>query len=281
MKGRGEGNGRGEGSVKGDVKGAVKRERGRGRGGETARAGEFSPSLSLSLSLSLSCMSQIRGDYKSVWTALSGNKEDAYMVVSGYTDEEKFHADAEDTLYILGETTGIKATDTFLEIGCGVARVGRVLSPFVTEWIGCDVSPNMIKLASRRLLGLTNTRLQEISGYDLQPIPDNSVDVVYTTVVFMHLEEWDRYTYVLEAMRVLKPGGRFYCDNANIASPEGWAMFEASRTQFPPQKRPAQISKCSSVPEFEAFFEHAGFVDWHVKTRPMWVYGWGTKPGAK
>ena len=82
-------------------------------------------------------------------------------------------------------------------------------------------------------------------------------------------------------MRVLKPGGRFYCDNANIASPEGWAMFEASRTQFPPQKRPAQISKCSSVPEFEAFFEHAGFVDWHVKTRPMWVYGWGTKPGAK
>ena len=33
-------------------------------------------------------MSQIRGDYKSVWTALSGSKEDAYMVVSGYTDEE-------------------------------------------------------------------------------------------------------------------------------------------------------------------------------------------------
>ncbi|MFM9954769.1 MAG: class I SAM-dependent methyltransferase [Opitutaceae bacterium] len=226
-------------------------------------------------------MSQIRGDYKSVWTALSGSKEDAYMVVSGYTDEEKFHADAEDTLYILRETTGIQPTDTFLEIGCGVARVGRVLSPFVQEWIGCDVSPNMIKLANRRLLGLTNTRLQEISGYDLQPIPDNSVDVVYTTVVFMHLEEWDRYTYVLEAMRVLKPGGRFYCDNANIASPEGWAMFEASRTQFPPQKRPAQISKCSSVPEFEAFFTHAGFVDWHVKTRPMWVYGWGTKPGAK
>ena len=112
-------------------------------------------------------MSQIRGDYKSVWTALSGSKEDAYMVVSGYTDEEKFHADAEDTLYILRETTGIQPTDTFLEIGCGVARVGRVLSPFVTEWIGCDVSPNMIKLANRRLLGLTNTRLQEISGYDL------------------------------------------------------------------------------------------------------------------
>ena len=223
-------------------------------------------------------MSHLRGDYKSVWNSLSGSKEDAYLVVSGYTDEDKFHADAEDTLDILRETVGIRPDDTFLEIGCGVGRVGRVMSPFVKEWIGCDVSANMLRLAGRRLLGLTNTRLQEISGYDLQPIPDASVDVVYTTVVFMHLEEWDRYNYVLEARRVLKPGGRFYCDNANIASDEGWAMFEAGRTQFTARQRPAQISKCSSVPEFETFFRRANFADWHVATRPMWVYGWGTKP---
>ncbi len=222
-------------------------------------------------------MSQLRADYKAVWTSLSTNKEDAYMVVSGYTDEEKFHADAEDTLEILRATTGIKPDDVFLEIGCGVARVGRVLAPFVREWIGCDVSPNMVKLAGRRLIGLPNVRLQEISGYDLKPIPDASVDVVYCTVVFMHLEEWDRYTYVLEAMRVLKPGGRFYCDNADIASEEGWAMFEASR-KFPPGSRPPYISKCSSVPEITAFLNRAGFIDVKVATRPMWVYGCGVKP---
>ena len=43
-------------------------------------------------------MSKLRADYKAVWTSLSTTKEDAYMVVSGYTDEEKFHADADDTL---------------------------------------------------------------------------------------------------------------------------------------------------------------------------------------
>src|SRR5438874_226146 len=116
-------------------------------------------------------MSQPRTDYKSVWNSLSGSKEDAYLVVSGYTDEDKFHADAEDSLYILRETVGIKPEDTFLEIGCGVGRVGRVLSPFVKHWTGCDVSPNMLKIAARRLLGLENTSLQEISGYDLKPIP--------------------------------------------------------------------------------------------------------------
>lgn len=224
-------------------------------------------------------MSQLRADYKTVWTSLSTTKEDAYMVVSGYTDEEKFHADAEDTLDILRATTGIRPDDIFLEIGCGVGRVGRVLAPLVREWIGCDVSPNMIELARRRLIGLTNVQLQEISGYDLQPVADASVDVVYTTVVFMHLEEWDRYTYVLEAMRVLKPGGRFYCDNADIASDAGWAMFEESR-KIAPASRPPQISKCSSVPEIQAFLTRAGFVDVKVATRPMWVYGSGVKPNG-
>ena len=32
----------------------------------------------------------------------------------------------------------------------------------------------MITLAGRRLIGLPNVRLQEISGYDLSPIPDAS-----------------------------------------------------------------------------------------------------------
>lgn len=226
-------------------------------------------------------MSQLRGDYKAVWNSLSGSKENAYLYVSGYTDEDKFHADAEDTVDILRDTVGVKPEDTILEIGCGVGRVGRVMSPFVKEWIGCDVSANMLRLAGRRLLGLPNIRLQEISGYDLRPIADNSVDVVYTTVVFMHLEEWDRYNYVLEARRVLKPGGRFYCDNVDLASPAGWAVFEESRKTFRPNERPPQISKCSTQPELETFLKRAGFDRVQVAGRlDFWAYAWGVKPSA-
>jgi len=224
-------------------------------------------------------MSNLRGDYKAVWNSLSGSKEDAYLYVAGHTDEDKFHADAEDTVDVLRETVGIKPDDTVLEIGCGVGRVGRVLSPFVKEWIGCDVSANMLRLAGRRLLGLENVRLQEISGYDLTPLADASVDVVYTTVVFMHLEEWDRYGYVLEAMRVLREGGRFYCDNVDLASPAGWRVFEESRLRFPPGERPAQISKCSTQSELETFLLRAGFADVRVARRlDFWAYAWGRKP---
>jgi SAM-dependent methyltransferase len=219
-----------------------------------------------------------RSNYKTVWNTLADSRDACHFYVAGHNDEEKFHLDAEDTLDVLRHTVGIRAEDITLEIGCGVARVGRVLAPFVREWIGCDVSANMLRQAQRRLTGLTNTRLQEISGYDLKPIADASVDVVYTTVVFMHLEEWDRYAYMLEAVRVLKPGGRFYCDNVDLASTKGWEVFEESRKRFLPKERPAQISKCSTKPELETFLRRAGFTDVRVEGRlDFWVYGWGRK----
>jgi len=51
-----------------------------------------------------------------------------------------------------------------------------------------------------------------------KPIADRSIDFVYCTVVFMHLEQWDRYNYVEEAFRVLRRDGKFYVDSANLCS---------------------------------------------------------------
>ena len=82
-------------------------------------------------------------------------------------------------------------------------------------------------------------------------LSDDSIDVVYCTVVFMHLDEWDRYEYVKEAFRVLKPGGRAYFDNFNLMSEEGWAIFE-SHHQI--SERPSHISKSSTPQELLKYF---------------------------
>jgi len=215
-------------------------------------------------------------DYRETWNQLSQTEEAALIHVAGYTDEARIRFEAGRTLGLLRGTIGIRPDDTMLEIGCGVGRVGRELAPITKHWIGCDVADNMLKFAAKRLADLPNIELVAISGNDLRPIPDNHVDAVYCTVVFMHLEEWDRYAYVCEALRVLKPGGRFYCDNANLDSDEGWQVFLAS-AKFPPGQRPLHLSRCSTLAELSVYLRRAGFRDVQTGVSGVWAKAWGVK----
>jgi ubiquinone/menaquinone biosynthesis C-methylase UbiE len=217
-----------------------------------------------------------RRDYRETWNQLAATDESALLHVAGYTDEERIRFEAGRTLGMLQSTIGVRPDDTTLEIGCGVGRVGQVMAPLIKRWIGCDVSENMLKFAAQRLANLPNVELLPVSGTDLQPVPDASVDAVYCTVVFMHLEEWDRFAYVREAFRVLKPGGRFHCDNANLDSDEGWQVFLAS-AQFPAGSRPLHLSRCSTLPELDVYLRRAGFHNVQTGVAGVWAKAWGVK----
>jgi ubiquinone/menaquinone biosynthesis C-methylase UbiE len=180
-------------------------------------------------------------------------------------------------LNVLNSTVGISPSDECLEIGCGVGRVGRGLAPKVRRWVGCDASSNMVAHCRQRLNDLSNVAVHEISGYDLKEIPSGAFDMVYCTVVFMHLEGWDRYSYVKEAYRVLRPGGRFFCDNTNLLTDDGWALFEQIRVGYEPKSRPPHAGKCSTPQELEAYLTRAGFTDVRTRTRHLWVDAWGRK----
>jgi SAM-dependent methyltransferase len=209
---------------------------------------------------------------------MSVGENDAKVGVAGYTDEAQFAATANTTLAMLRRTVGIRATDTVLEIGAGVGRVGQVLAPLCKEWIGADVSENMLSHLRRRLKHLPNVRTVALNGYDLGPVADASIDLVYCTVVFMHLEEWERYRYVREAFRVLRPGGRLLVDNCTIITDEGWAMFEGLLA-LDPLARPTQVSKTSTPQELEVYFRRAGFKQIGQELEGLWVITHGGKPG--
>lgn len=208
-----------------------------------------------------------RSNYKGTWQGLSSTETDAKRFVSGTADEAHFTSSGAATVELLRSFVGIYPTDTFLEIGCGVGRVGRALAPLCKTWIGTDISANMVAHARRRLQDLPNVQVTELSGAALKEIPSDSVDVVYSTVVFMHLYEWDRCRYVYDAFRVLKPGGRIFYDNVDVASSHGKRMFDEALA-VEPSNRPAYMSMTSSGDELEAYARWAGFHDikvhrWH------------------
>ena len=85
-----------------------------------------------------------------------------------------------------------------VEIGCGP---GRLLRSHLT--IGVDSSPNMV----RHALALGHAAVLN-DGRTL-PFPDESVEGVYSVLVFQHVPDDVVASYCAEAHRILKPGGVF------------------------------------------------------------------------
>ncbi len=221
-----------------------------------------------------------RSDYKTTWNTLARSERWAKVFVAGYTDEERFQTTADHTVQILEAYAGVRPTDVVLEIGCGVGRVGKVLSAKCARWIGTDISAQMLEIARQRLAGLANVELVELRDVGLSEIADASIDLVYCTVVFIHLFEWDRYAYVKEAFRILRPHGRCFFDNIDITSNHGWQVFTGV-FEVPREYRVAQSAMTSSGDELRTYATKAGFHDVRIhRWDDAWVGVTGVKPGA-
>jgi SAM-dependent methyltransferase len=217
-----------------------------------------------------------RSNYKKIWNEVAYDEDHAKTAVSGSANEEDFQRSGKSTGAYLAEVLGVSQEDVVLEIGAGVGRVGPFLAPICKEWIAVDVSENMLAHVRRRLSKFGNVRTVATNGYDLREIPSESVDVVYSTVVFMHLDEWERFSYIREGFRILRRGGRMLVDNVDLTSDAGWQFF-LQVCAIPPNERPAQISKTSTPQELETYFQRAGFSDIRQFHEGLWVITRGRK----
>jgi ubiquinone/menaquinone biosynthesis C-methylase UbiE len=226
-----------------------------------------------------------RAAYGQVWNApsVSGSVVSARTSVAGTADPQEYERSGEATAGDIVEHAQVTSTDTVLEIGCGTGRIGVKLAPRCGHWIGADVSTNMLGHAREALHDVVqagaHVSFLPLNGVDLAGVDTATIDVAYCSGVFMHLDEWDRYRYVTEARRVLKPGGRLYFDNFNLRSEEGWRLFE-DLYRMEPAARPPNISRSSTPEELLTYGERAGFEDLRVLTRGLWVTVIGRAPRA-
>jgi ubiquinone/menaquinone biosynthesis C-methylase UbiE len=200
-----------------------------------------------------------RRQYAEVWNALAASPREARAATSGEQEEPGLRRSAQAVHERLTELAGIHPEDDILEIGCGVGRIGFGLAPRCRSWTGADISPNMLAVAGDRLRGLSNVRLVLLHTVGLGELAANSFDLVYCTNVLAHLDEMDRWRYVQEAFRVLRPGGRLLIDNVDLESDAGWKAFSEGAAAAQRLERPPYEPRLSTAAELTAYAKRAGF----------------------
>lgn len=220
-----------------------------------------------------------RASYKEVWNRISPDHSLAMVGVAGTADAEAFYRGGEDSARALLEMLKAGSDDVILEIGCGVGRIGKYMAPQCKKWIGTDISFEMLRFARDNTINMNNVELIELEDCSLKAVASGSLDRVYCTAVFMHLDEWDRYRYVEETFRVLRPGGRCYFDNINLAGDVGWSIFQ-QMGKHDGMLRPPNISKSSTSEELRIYLERAGFTTIEIFPGSHFVAATGVKPTA-
>jgi SAM-dependent methyltransferase len=114
-----------------------------------------------------------------------------------------------DELAARGDFAGATAV---IEFGCGTgrfaARLLREALPGGATYLGLDVSPHMVQLASAAVAPWAGRARVELTDGSVHfPVSDASSDRVVSTYVLDLLSPADAAAFVAEARRVLRPAG--------------------------------------------------------------------------
>lgn len=128
----------------------------------------------------------------------------------GWRREEFFRTGETEIGSLVAEATALghpEAYETSLDFGCGVGRVTRALSKHFRLSIGVDISRSMLRLARAYSRDVANCRFLACAD-NLGLFADDAFDFIYSNLVLQHLSTTTAMTtYLIDFLRVLKPGG--------------------------------------------------------------------------
>ena len=220
-------------------------------------------------------------NYKNFWDDKATSYTGALIAVDGSSDESSVVATGARSANQVAAALDLKLTDSVLELGCGVARIGVPLAPRVGFWQGVDISQNMVDVAKQRLVGLNNTAAQALTRPAL-PFPDASFDAVYCIAVFIHMDKEDFFIYLREIFRVLKPGGRVFFDHWNLAHPIGFKRFLYEANFYDKHgdvgvRKDVARNQFTTPQEVEVFLRQAGLSPTEIMSDTCWVQALAVK----
>lgn len=119
---------------------------------------------------------------------------------------------------IISGHLGLGSKSVVAEIGSGTGFVSTHIASVVKKLHCCDISASFLEAAKKECHERKNISFHHISSARLSPIPDRSLNAIYSLNTFIHFNLYDIFHYFQEFRRVLKPGGRVWFDIANSDS---------------------------------------------------------------
>jgi len=154
------------------------------------------------------------------------SRERALELAIGAGDPQEFLATGELQRQLL-VAHGLRLEDSLVEIGCGSGRLAvQLLGWLRGSYLGLDVVPALLDRAQEIAAG-PNMRYQCVNGLTI-PTDPGSVDMVCAFSVFTHLRHEESYSYLNDAMRALRPGGRVVFSFLEYRVPSHWHVMEAN-----------------------------------------------------
>ncbi len=195
---------------------------------------------------------------RQVWDFAAGDEAYAAHMVNGSPDEATLRRTGAKMAERLTTALAIEPSHMVLDLGPGVARVGRELAPRVRRWVGADVSRKMLDRAAERMRHLDNAAFALIPGDGALPFPDALFDRAYAHLVYFHIDKQEVWESIREVARVLKPGGVMYADTWNLQNEDGWQRWLAEVEHYRGRRRPVHHNRWSTEAEMRTFAERAG-----------------------
>jgi ubiquinone/menaquinone biosynthesis C-methylase UbiE len=186
--------------------------------------------------------------YEHLWDSLR-DKNDAHEAAVGGDFETVGKLE-----FALLRQLGLQPHWSVVDVGCGSGRLSRQLSSWLSgPYLGTDILSPLLDHA-RAICGRPDWDFVKTDGQVIS-WPDDKADLVCFFSVFTHIPHEDTWRYVLEAKRVLRPGGLLVCSFLEFKIRSHWAIFRDDVRDRSPEKI---MNQFLSRDAFEAFAYNAG-----------------------
>jgi SAM-dependent methyltransferase len=145
---------------------------------------------------------------------------------------------------------GLQPNQSLVDFGCGSGRLAQFAIPYLKggHYIGIDISKTFLQQARDRISRLIPDPPCQVSWVEQPPITrfpikDYSADMICAFSVFTHMEHEDTFRYLVDALRILRPGARFVfsCLPIDLAAAQDIFATEAAMDLGQRWRRPRNV----------------------------------------